>query len=74
MKKFFLKYHHEIDVWSVRIFVYSFFVCIFLRVFQWLNNEMLYAFLAISIPLLFVNKTIIDRLNKLIHRIFGFRR
>lgn len=74
MKKFFLNHHHEIDVWSVRIFVYSFFVCLFLKVFQWLNDEMLYVFLVISLPLLFVNKAIINRLNKLLHSIFGFGR
>ncbi len=74
MKKFFLNYHYEIDVWSIRIFVYSFFVCIFLRAFQWLNNERLYIFLVISIPLLFVNKAIINKMNKLIHHVFGFRR
>lgn len=74
MKKFFLNHHYEIDVWSVRIFVYSFFVCLFLKVFQWLNDEMLYVFLVISLPLLFVNKAIINRLNKLLHSIFGFGR
>ena len=74
MKKFFINYHFKIDVFSVGMFLYSLFVGVFLVIFNWLNNEILYALLVLCLPALFVNLNTINKTNNLLHRIFGFRR
>lgn len=74
MKKFFINHHSEIDVWSVKMFLYFLFVCIFLLILNWLNNELLCAILALILPCFIINKQMVNYINKLLHIIFGFRR
>lgn len=74
MKKFFFIYHHEIDIFSSRLFLYFLFVFLFLITFSFFKSEILQASFSLIFPIFFINSKLINATNKLLHRIFGFRR
>lgn len=74
MKEFFCKNHQTIDILAVVCFLYSLFVCIFLYFFSWVNNEKIYIMLVLVLPCVLINKKLINRTNKFLHSVFGFRR
>ena len=74
MKNFFFNYHHEIDIFSSGLFIYFLFVFLFLIIFSFLKSEILQASLSLGLPIFFINSKLINATNKLLHRIFRFRR
>lgn len=74
MKEFFYKNHQKIDTFAVTLFLYSLFVCIFVFLYSLLDCGTQYIIIVLCLPILFINKKLINKINILLHVIFGFRR
>lgn len=74
MKKFFFNYHHKIDIFSSGLFVYFLLVFLFLIIFNFFKSEILQASFSLILPIFFIDSKSINATNKLLHRIFRFRR
>lgn len=74
MKDFFMKYHEKIDYISVNLFLYSVLVLICIKLFSFINTEIIYVGLVLFCPLFVCNKVCINWFNNLLHRFFRFRR
>ncbi len=74
MKDFFTKYHEKIDYMSVNLFLYSVLVLICIKLFSFINTEIIYVSLVLLCPLFACNKFCVNWFNNLLHRIFRFRR
>lgn len=74
MKKFFYNNHKKIDLLSSAIFLYSILVCFFILLFNFLNNECLYAVTVLCLPIFFIRYKYIQWVNRFLHRIFRFDR
>lgn len=74
MKRHLPKMHHIIDYLSVSLFLYCSMALIGIGVTPFIADENTRALLVIFLPLLFMRKKLIMKVNKLLHFLFGFFR
>ncbi len=74
MRDILYRYHEIIDYVSVKVFLYSVFVLLGIKFFSSINNEKFYVSLILICPMFLCNKKLVQCFNRLLHRIFRFRR
>lgn len=68
------KLHHIIDRLSVFLLLYCILVQIGLAITPFITNECVRALLVTLVPLVVLQRQVIDKSNKLLHLLFGFFR